>query len=130
MKPLALLLLTACANPGQTFQELVTPDAFHVYYSDGEGNSSGSVGSPRDPNRFQSESHSDFNSWTAGLSWDLIGPGKAKAAANDALDAAKRQMRAMAQLAAEAAVEIAMARLDDDVAEAVRLLRKLVEDDG
>ena len=122
---LCFFVVFGCVNADHSWTDLVTPDEFHVYYSEGESNASGSIGPPRDTDRFESRSHADTSSWTAGWSWDLIGPGPAKDAIRDE---ARRQLRTLAKMAAESAIAAAMERLDDDIADAVKLLREVAEE--
>jgi len=96
---LPLLLLAGCVGPDHSVQDLLTPDQFHVYYTDGDSSSNGSLGSSRDPWRFASKSDGDFDAWTVGLSWNLTGPGPG---AREMREAA-RAMQVSARLMADAA---------------------------
>ena len=71
---LLALLLGGCIGPNHSVSDLLTPDEFHLFYTDGSGDSSGSLGSTREPWRFKSASDLDYTAWTAGLTWNLTAP--------------------------------------------------------
>lgn len=96
---LFLLLLAGCVGPDHSVQDLLTPDQFHLYYTDGDGGSSGTLTRMGDPWGFNSEQSGDFSAWTAGFSWDLLGPGPGARAMQEAA----RAMQISARLMADAA---------------------------
>jgi hypothetical protein len=96
---LSLLLLVGCVGPDHSVSDLLTPDEFHILYTDGSGESSGTLNRMKDPWGFNSESSGDFDAWTAGLTWNLTGPGPG---AREMREAA-RAMQISARLMADAA---------------------------
>lgn len=102
------LILGSCITPDHTIGDLLTPDAFHVYYSDGEASSFGTSGPVRDPDRIISQAKEDFQSWTAGFSWDLIGPSP------------KQRLRDEAQKRAEAM----LLKINQDILKILEILDK------
>lgn len=103
LKPTALvLMLVSCVGPDHSVEELVTPDAFHLAYTYGGGDYSGTSatgGSLPPYRRYGVDSgDSDYTAWTAGLTWYLSAPSGA-----GELRRAARAMQISARLMADAA---------------------------
>lgn len=65
---LLALILPACRG---TAGELLTPDEFHLWASYTDGDSVGSIGSPRDSRRFAIASDGDYSTIGGGFTWYL-----------------------------------------------------------
>lgn len=96
---LLFLLLGGCVGPDHSVQNLLTPDEFHLFYTDGDGSSSGTMSGMNDPWRWQTGGDSDYTAWTVGLTWNLSAPSGGRE-----LREAARAMQVSARLMAEAAI--------------------------
>lgn len=100
--PLLVCLLGGCVGPDHSLGEFLTPDEFHLFYTDGEGDNSGTsaTGGAHDPWRRYgvNSGESDYSAWTAGLTWNLTAPSSSKG-----LREAARAMQISARLMADAA---------------------------
>lgn len=97
--PALCLLCASCISDQHSAVDLLTPELFHVYYTDGSGSSSGTLGGHDDPARFNSFADAGYAAWSFGLTWNLLSPPH-----NRQLEEIARELRVATALLVQAPV--------------------------